>query len=193
MQYKILYPRAFLVVNTGLKRKRLTRYILGSLLLLLVIGYCLPQHFIMPVKGAGKNSYAQNSFWFYPWGNSVTHKGVDIFAKSGTDVVASTPGLVVRTGTLKRGGNMVIVLGPKWRFHYYAHLKEIKTKSFRFVKAGSVIGSVGNTGNAVGKPPHLHYTISSMLPLPWRMDKSKQGWKKMFFLNPVEYLNTAGH
>ena len=172
------------------KSKRFFRYTIGILLLILVIGYCLPQPFVMPVKGAGQNSYAQNSFWFYPWGKSVTHKGVDVFAKAGTDVIAATPGLVIRTGTLKRGGNMVLVLGPKWRFHYYAHLKEIKTSSFHFVKKGSVIGSVGNTGNAAGKPAHLHYAISSMLPLPWRMDKTKQGWKKMFFLNPVKYLNT---
>lgn len=175
-----------------MKRKHFTRYILLPVVVLLIIGYCLPQQFIMPVKGAGKRSYAQSSFWFYPWGKSVTHKGVDIFAKKGTPVQASVTGLVVRTGNLKRGGNMVLVLGPKWRFHYYAHLNEIKTSSFSFVKAGTVIGTVGNTGNAVGKPPHLHYAVASMLPIPWRIDNSKQGWKKMFFLNPIEYLNTSG-
>jgi hypothetical protein len=30
-----------------------------------------------------------------------------------------------------------------------------------------------------------------MIPYFWRIDKSKQGWKKMIFLNPIEYLNES--
>lgn len=84
----------------------------------------------MPVEGATKSSYHPNSFWFYPWGKSITHKGVDIFAKNGTNVRSSTYGLVIYTGRLSMGGNVVLVLGPKWRLHYYAHLQEIKTSQF---------------------------------------------------------------
>jgi len=87
------------------------------------------------------------------------------------------------------GGNVVLVLGPKWRLHYYAHLKEIKTSRFSFVSSGSPIGSVGTTGNAVGKPAHLHYTIATVIPYPWRMDTDPQGWKKMFYLDSSKYLN----
>ncbi len=174
-----------------MKVKRILKYIFLSLLVILVIGYCLPQQFVMPVAGANGKSYSDNSFWFYPWGKSVTHKGVDIFSKKGTPVLSSSYGMVVYTGVLERGGNVAIVLGPKWRFHYYAHLKDINTSSFHFVKAGSEIGTVGTTGNAAGKPPHLHYSISSLLPLPWRIDGAKQGWKKMFYLNPVPYLKEA--
>jgi murein DD-endopeptidase MepM/ murein hydrolase activator NlpD len=145
----------------------------------------------MPVKGAGRSSYNQQSFWAHPWGKSVTHKGVDIFAKEGTEVVAATGGWVVYTGIIERGGNVVILLGPGWRFHYYAHLREIKAKRFSLVKRNKLIGLVGTTGNAKGKAPHLHYTIKSMLPLPWRKDNSIQGWKKMFYLNPVDYLNNC--
>ncbi|MBX9783817.1 MAG: M23 family metallopeptidase [Chitinophagaceae bacterium] len=170
--------------------KRLKR-LLFILLMILLTGYLLPQHLSMPVKGATKESYDQKSFRAYPWGSSITHKGVDIFAPEGTDVLASTGGLVVFTGVLTKGGNALIILGPKWRFHYYAHLKEIKTKRFAFVKRNNVIGLVGTTGNAVGKPPHLHYSIKSMLPLPWKKDESIQGWKKMFYLNPVVYLNES--
>jgi peptidoglycan LD-endopeptidase LytH len=171
-----------------MKLKKIVRYALVITAVIIFIGYCIPQHFIMPVKGATQKSYSDDSFWFYPWGKSVTHKGVDIFARSGTDVQASTPGLVVYTGKYGRGGNVALVLGPKWRFHYYAHLKEIKTSTLSFVHAGSAIGTVGNTGNAAGKPAHLHYSISSMMPLPWRIDSSKQGWKKMWYLDPIEYL-----
>lgn len=158
---------------------------------LVLLGYMIPQHFIMPVAGAGKNSYNKPSFWFYPWGKSVTHKGVDIFAPEGTRVLSSTGGIVVFSGLLERGGNSVLVLGPKWRLHYYAHLKEIKVSAGRIVCSGNPIGTVGTTGNAIGKPAHLHYSISSIWPIPWRADDSKQGWKKIFYLDPTQYLEQA--
>lgn len=151
----------------------------------------IPQPFVMPVKGATKTSYNQQSFWAYPWGTSVTHKGVDIFAKEGTDVTSSTGGLVIYTGELTKGGKVIMILGPKWRIHYYAHLKEIKTSGFSWTNKNETIGTVGATGNAKGKAPHLHYTIRSLMPLPWRKDSSIQGWKKMFYLDPIEYLNAS--
>lgn len=163
-------------------------FIIGSLALFL-IGLLIPESIRMPVKGASKSDYNQESFWYHPWGKSITHKGVDIFAKKGTAVVSATPGLVLSTGKLGVGGNIVVVLGPKWRFHYYAHLDEIKTKSFSTVSANEVIGTVGNTGNARNTPSHLHYTIATPLPHFWLADTSPQGWVKMFYLNPVERLN----
>ena len=158
-------------------------------LAIIILGYFIPQHFKMPVADATKKSYDQKSFWFYPWGTSVTHKGVDIFAKEGTAVTPSTFGLVIYTGQINKGGNVVLILGPKWRLHYYAHLKKIKTQSFRYVNSSDIIGTVGTTGNAQGKPPHLHYTIRTIIPYIWRIDGSAQGWKKMFYLNPIQYLN----
>lgn len=157
-------------------------------LIILTIGFIIPQNLKMPVKGATKSDYNQDSFWYYPWGKSGTHKGVDIFAKKGTDVTSSTNGMVVKTGENKMGGKYIMVLGPKWRIHYYAHLNEIKTSSFSFVSNKSVIGTVGNSGNAKGKSPHLHYSIITTLPYLWRIDGDKQGWKKMFYLNPISFL-----
>jgi murein DD-endopeptidase MepM/ murein hydrolase activator NlpD len=165
-----------------------TKIFAGSFVLL-IIGFIIPQKIIMPVEGATRKSYSQSSFWAYPWGKSVTHKGVDIFAKKGTSVHAATPGLVLSRGQSERGGNYVLILGPKWRLHYYAHLDKIKTNMFSFVSSRSVIGTVGNTGNAIGKPSHLHYTIKTIIPYLWRMDKSVQGKRKMFYLNPIKYLN----
>ena len=159
------------------------------LLIILVIGFLLPQNFKIPVKGATRKSFSQDSFWFYPWGESVTHKGVDIFAKKGTSIHSSTYGIVLYQGQIRMGGNIVLILGPKWRLHYYAHLDSIKTSILTTVGAGSEIGTVGASGNTVGKPPHLHYTIKTIVPYPWRIDKSIQGWKKMYYLNPVTYLN----
>lgn len=169
--------------------------LIGKILLItsviVVAGFLIPQHLSMPVQGANIKSYAQDSYWAYPWGKSITHKGVDIFAKAGTPIHPSTPGLVVYTGQISRGGNVVLVLGPKWRLHYYAHLQQIETHSLSIVGKHSEIGKVGNTGNAKGKPSHLHYSIRTIFPYFWRTDGSHQGWKKMLYLNPIQYLNES--
>jgi peptidoglycan LD-endopeptidase LytH len=158
---------------------------------IIIVGFLLPQHLQMPVEGATRKDYDQDSFWFYPWGKSVTHKGVDIFANAGTTVHSATSGVVIYTGQISMGGNVVLVLGPKWRLHYYAHLKEIKTHILALVDKNDTIALVGATGNAAGKPPHLHYTIKTLFPYFWLADKSVQGWRKMFYLNPVTYLNES--
>jgi peptidoglycan LD-endopeptidase LytH len=171
-------------------KSRLRKLVL-LLLLFIAIGFLIPQAFEMPVQKANLKSYSQHSFWAYPWGKSVTHKGVDIFAKKGTAIQSATYGLVIYKGTIRRGGNVVMILGPKWRLHYYAHLDRINTKMFSVVSTNTQIGTVGTTGNAVGKPPHLHYTIKSIIPYPWRYDNGIQGWRKMFYLNPIPYLNKS--
>jgi peptidoglycan LD-endopeptidase LytH len=168
--------------------RRGVKRILLVLLAIIFIGLLLPQKFSIPVEGATQSSYNKDSFWYYPWGKSVTHKGVDFFAKEGTNVLASTSGMVIYRGKISMGGNVVLVLGPKWRVHYYAHLRDIKTSVGSWVSRNEVIGTVGTTGNAVGKAPHLHYSIATLIPYPWRIDSSKQGWKKMFYLNPIDYM-----
>lgn len=123
--------------------------------------------FIVPVKGAKKKDYDQNSFGAPRVGHS--HKGVDIFAKKGTPVVSATEGWVVFTGVLSLGGNVVLVMGPNMKSFYYAHLDEIKTSSFSYVHKGEVIGTVGKTGNAKNTPAHLHFSISHTIPLSGRI------------------------
>lgn len=168
--------------------KRGTLFILGIFLL----GFLIPQNLKMPVQGATSSDYNPESYWAYPWGKSVTHKGVDIFAENGTPLNSATNGIVLSTGSGGHGGNYVVVLGPKWRIHYYAHLNEISTSAFSFVTKNSKIGTVGDTGNAAGKPPHLHYAIITTIPYFWRSDSAIQGWKKMYYLNPIEYLQQSG-
>lgn len=160
-------------------------------LAILIVGFCLPEKFSIPVKDIRKSDFNQKSFWAYPWGNSVTHKGVDIFASKGIPVLASIDGLVLRQGISDKGGKYVMLLGPKWRVHYYAHLNEIDVKAGQYLRSGQQIGTVGNTGNAQGKAPHLHYSICSIIPIPWKLDDEIQGWKKMFFINPIPYLNES--
>ena len=160
--------------------------ILIILAIILALGLLLPARGAIPVQNATAKDWSANSFWFAPWGKSGVHKGIDIFAKKGTPVIASTSGLVVYTGNIELGGNVVAVLGPKWRIYYYAHLHSINAKTFNWVTQGEVIGAVGDSGNAKGKPPHLHYSVLSLIPYPWQFSTQTQGWKKMFFMNPSD-------
>ena len=173
--------------NNYSKRKKFSIILLG----ILVLGFLVPQDLQMPVQGATRSDYNAESFWYYPWGQSVTHKGVDIFAKTGTSIHSATHGIVLYAGNIPVGGNIVVALGPKWRLHYYAHLDALTTSSFSLVGKSTQIGTVGSTGNAAGKPAHLHYSIMSMIPYPWRANKGPHGWRKMFYLNPIKYIEAA--
>ncbi len=147
-----------------------------------------PEWPAIPVSGATPADWNPDSFWSEPWGKSGVHKGIDIFAAKGATVVAPTYGLVVYRGTIPLGGRVTVVLGPKWRLHYFAHLESADAPPGFPVRTGSVIGSVGDSGNAQGKQPHLHYAILSLIPYPWKIDTSSQGWKKMFFMDPAAWL-----
>ncbi len=143
----------------------------------------------MPVDGASVRDWNPKSFWYYPWGRSGVHKGIDIFAPLGTTVRASTGGIVLYSGHYGMGGKVVYILGTNWRLHYYAHLNSIEVSSFTPVAAGQVIGSVGTTGNAAGKSPHLHYTIKSTFPRFWTYQPDQRSaWRKTFFLDPGKFL-----
>jgi murein DD-endopeptidase MepM/ murein hydrolase activator NlpD len=116
------------------------------------------------------------------------HKGIDIFAAMGTPVIAPTYGLVLFRGDIRLGGRVVFMLGPKLRLHYFAHLDSYDVYPGYLVSKGRKLGAVGDTGNAQGKPPHLHYSVLTLLPYPWLADGSTQGWKKMIYLDPFEVL-----
>ncbi len=158
---------------------------------ILALGLLLPARGAVPVERATNKDWNPHSFWFSPWGKSGVHKGIDIFAPKGTRVISSSYGLVIFTGTIDMGGNVVAILGPKWRIHYYAHLQNINAKKWAFASKGDIIGSVGDTGNAKGKPPHLHYSVLSLVPYPWRFSTETQGWKKMFMMNPSQQFAGA--
>lgn len=167
-----------------MKMGKKTRIALLSIVSLLVAGFLLPESLVIPVQGASKGDWNADTFWYEPWGKSGVHKGIDIFSPSGTPVLASTYGITLFQGELGIGGNVVVVLGPKWRIHYYAHLDRTDVGFGSVVNTSDSIGTVGTTGNAKGKSPHLHYTIVTLFPYFWRWDNATQGWKKMFFLDP---------
>ncbi len=168
--------------------KHRIKILLLSPVVIILLGLAVPAKMTIPVAGATRHDWNHQTFWDQRWGRSGVHKGIDIFAEVGRPVVSATYGIVVYKGERLLGGNTVAILGPKWRIHYYAHMKEIKTSLFSLVSLKQEIGTVGRTGNARKKPSHLHYSVMSLVPQPWRWDDSHQGWKKTFFLNPTTML-----
>ena len=158
-------------------------------MIFIAIGLVLPSNTINPVLGATSNDWNHETFWYEPWGASGVHKGIDIFGAKGTQVVAPASGVTIFTGNLSLGGNVIAILGTKWRIHYLAHLNSIDTGKFSIVESGDEIGTLGDSGNAFGKQPHVHYSIVSLVPYPWLASMETQGWKKMFFLDPQKYIN----
>jgi len=158
------------------------------LIIILLFGFAIPEPVVIPVQLASANDWHRDTFWYEPWGTSGVHKGIDIFAKKHTPVLASSHLIILYRGELSKGGRVIVALGPKWRIHYFAHLATVRQDVSTFVRAGTNIGAVGDSGNAKGKAPHLHYSLLSVVPMPWRIDSTTQGYKKAFYLDPTEYF-----
>lgn len=93
-------------------------------------------------------------------GGRRSHRGVDIFAPRGTPVLAASDGVVSRANTTPVGGNVVWVNDANRNVRlYYAHLDSHSVESGQRVKVGDQLGTVGNTGNAITTPPHLHFGV----------------------------------
>jgi peptidoglycan LD-endopeptidase LytH len=88
------------------------------------------------------------------------HEGVDIFAPRGTPVLAVADGWVQKARNTPTGGLVIwLTDGTSALTYYYAHLDEIHVRAGAHVRAGDVIGTVGNSGNARGASPHLHFAV----------------------------------
>ncbi len=111
--------------------------------------------FICPV--AGQVSFSND--WGNPRSGGRTHKGTDMFAAKGTPVVAVVDG-TVRFSDGGLGGTAIWVRGNGASF-YYAHLdhRAEGLSPGAYVTRGTVIGYVGNTGNAYGGADHLHFQL----------------------------------
>lgn len=92
-------------------------------------------------------------------GKTRRHQGIDIKAPRGTAIVATTDGFIERVKEGGSGGKQIYLRGAKGRLFYYAHLDDWSVEEYQAVVAGEVLGTVGDTGNAKGTTPHLHFEI----------------------------------
>ncbi|MGH3136069.1 MAG: choice-of-anchor P family protein [Gaiellaceae bacterium] len=89
------------------------------------------------------------------------HHGEDIFAAAGTPLLAVADGTLHTIGFNKLGGYRLWLRDTGGNEFYYAHLSAYSPLAVegRSVEAGDVIGFVGDTGDADGGSPHLHFEI----------------------------------
>jgi murein DD-endopeptidase MepM/ murein hydrolase activator NlpD len=107
--------------------------------------------------------------WHAPRSGGRVHLGLDIFAPRGTPLVAADDGIVTQKTVGVLAGNAVEITNERGVQFFYAHLEgwyeglELGQE----VKRGQVIGYVGNTGNAISTPPHLHFEYQPLgIPEP---------------------------
>ncbi len=92
-------------------------------------------------------------------GYNKMHRGTDFAAPSGTPIMASGAGKIIRARWCGGGGNCVKIKHNSTYQTVYAHMKSFARgiKEGRRVKQGQIIGYVGSTGMSTG--PHLHYEV----------------------------------
>ena len=92
-------------------------------------------------------------------GYNKMHKGTDFAAPSGTPIMASGAGKILRARWCGGGGNCVKIKHNSTYETIYAHMKSFARgiKEGRRVRQGQIIGYVGSTGMSTG--PHLHYEV----------------------------------
>jgi murein DD-endopeptidase MepM/ murein hydrolase activator NlpD len=107
------------------------------------------------------------------------HNGIDFTAASGTPIIATGEGKVVRAERAGGYGNLVVVDHRNGYKTYYAHMSRIDVKVGAKVERGMQLGAVGSTGTSTA--PHCHYEVhfkgSPVNPLSFVMDG----------LTPAEY------
>ena len=134
---------------------------------------------VMPVAGVRTAQVADT--WGAPRSGGRRHEGQDIFAERGTPIYSATEGYAVSIGEGGLGGKKIFVLGAGGRRYYYARLDTFaeSLEQGDFVSPETIIGYVGNTGNAINTPPHLHFGVyasgGAVNPLPLLVDRDALG------------------
>lgn len=160
---------------------------------------------VSPFPIAGKANFSHD--WGFPRYTPVPHlhEGTDLFADFGTPVVSSEAGKVIQKGTAGAGGISVWLRGDSGMGYYYAHLqswaKDLQVG--QRIEKGYVIGFVGDSGNAEGGTPHVHFELHpgggpgtpARDPKPFLDDALRQAEEQAgFFVNGNRsgIPNTAG-
>jgi murein DD-endopeptidase MepM/ murein hydrolase activator NlpD len=115
----------------------------------------------IPVVGVRTHDLSDS--WHDPRdGGSRLHKGIDIFAPRGTEIVAAADGIISYIGDQPKGGHCLWLTTEAGTSFYYAHLDRWAPGLYEGmeVQSGDLLGFVGNTGNAIHTPSHLHFGIN---------------------------------
>jgi hypothetical protein len=134
--------------------------------------------YVFPVYGDS----AYGDTFGAPRADVTWHHGDDIFAPLGAPILAVADGTVFSVGWNKIGGWRLWLRDRGGNEFYYAHLSAYSPYALNNaqVRAGTVLGFVGNTGDAEGTPYHLHFEIHPVALLGLGYDGA---------VNPTPYLD----
>ncbi|MCP3959576.1 MAG: M23 family metallopeptidase [bacterium] len=110
---------------------------------------------VTPVRGLLTSGFGYRSDPFD--GDRAFHRGIDIVAPAGKEVLATGDGIVTRAGRVAGLGNAVYISHGFGFMTRYGHMSRIHSKVGQQVKRGDVIGLVGSSGRATGT--HVHYEV----------------------------------
>lgn len=137
---------------------------------------------IVPVRGVRRTDI-RPSWGDARDGGARAHHGTDIMAPRGTPVIAAAPGTIEKLFLSKAGGITLYVRSPQRRLvYYYAHLAGYAPgmREGLAVKAGDLLGYVGDTGNAGAGNHHLHFGVALTQPA--------QRWHQGLDIDPYPLL-----
>ena len=106
----------------------------------------------IPVKGKITSRYGESSKR-----RKSTHTGLDIASSTGTDIKATSDGIVIFSAYSGSYGKLVKIDHGDGIETWYGHCSKLYVNVGDKVSAGDVISAVGSTGNSTG--PHLHFEI----------------------------------
>jgi murein DD-endopeptidase MepM/ murein hydrolase activator NlpD len=110
---------------------------------------------IKPVKGILGHGFGWRRDPFT--GQREFHKGIDISAPTGRDVVAPADGIVIKVTREAGYGKVIYLSHGNGITTRYGHLSEYNVRLGQKVKRGDTIAFVGSSGRSTG--PHLHYEV----------------------------------
>jgi len=121
------------------------------------MGVASTEGYAFPVLG--ESSFSDD--YGAPRAGTGWHHGNDIFGAMGLPIVAVANGVLSKVGVNHLGGNRLWLTDDAGNSYYYAHLSAYApgTADGVRVRAGQVIAFLGNTGQAITTPPHLHFEV----------------------------------
>lgn len=103
-------------------------------------------------------SFGQTGSW------ARYHTGQDFRAPEGTPIYAAASGIVLSPTAASWAGNNVVIMHMNGGTTLYAHQSQVVVKPGQAVKAGDLIGYVGQTGRSFGAHLHFEYYPAGTTP-----------------------------
>ncbi len=100
-------------------------------------------------------------------GASSNHKGIDIGASAGADIIAAADGTVTAASYSSAAGNYVMIDHGGGLYTVYMHASSLLVSPGQTVSAGDVIAKVGNTGISTGSHLHFGVSLNGSYVSPW--------------------------